>query len=88
MRELAQAAEYYEEKVPGLGADFIGELDSAIERILQFPEALGRISEDFRACYLKRFPYSIIYALPENGLVLIVSVFHQSRRPDSWRQNL
>jgi plasmid stabilization system protein ParE len=88
LRELAQAAEYYEDKVPGLGADFIGELDAAIERILQFPEAWGRISDDYRACHLRRFPYSIVYALPESRLVLIVSVFHQSRRPESWRKIL
>ncbi|MEQ1842844.1 MAG: type II toxin-antitoxin system RelE/ParE family toxin [Verrucomicrobiales bacterium] len=88
LRELAHAAEFYEEKVPGLGADFIGELDAAIERILQFPEAWGRVSDDFRACHLRRFPYSVIYTRPEVDLVLIVSVFHQARRPESWKRNL
>lgn len=88
VRELTQAADYYEQKVPGLGADFIDELDAVIQRILQFPEAWGPISDEFRACHLRRFPYSVIYTRLGADEVLIVSVFHQSRRPESWRENL
>jgi len=35
--ELSEAAEYYDGKVPGLGADFIKEADESIERIVNFP---------------------------------------------------
>ena len=34
-----------------------------------------------------RFPYGIIYAV-ENGEVLVISVMHLHRHPDSWRKNL
>lgn len=88
LKELTEAAEYYEEKVPGLGADFVTETDAAISRILKFPEAWGKISEDFRHCNFRRFPYTIIYSRERSDLVLIVSVFHQHRNPNSWRSNL
>lgn len=86
--EIADAAEFYEEQVSGLGADFVGELDKTIGRILQFPEAWGRISEVYRHCHFRRFPFTVIYSLQSGDSVLIVSVFHQSRAPLSWLRNL
>ena len=58
--EVSQAAEFYEERVAGLGADFLDEVDAAIDRILQFPEAWGRLGRNYRRCSLRRFPYLII----------------------------
>jgi len=86
--ELTEAAEYYDSKVCGLGADFVGETDDAISRILDFPEAWGRISETHRHCRLRRFPYAIIYSIESTEEILIVSVFHQHREPLSWKTNL
>lgn len=86
--EVVDAAEYYEEKIPGLGAGFIDELDAAIERILRFPQAWGRLSEECRHCNLRRFPYTVIFEIEPGDRILIVSVFHQSREPSSWRKNL
>jgi plasmid stabilization system protein ParE len=86
--EVSQAAEFYEERVAGLGADFLDEVVAAIDRILQFPEAWGRLGRNYRRCSLRRFPYLIIYIIEPNRDILIVSVFHQSREPGSWRENL
>lgn len=74
--------------VPGLGADFLAEVDAAVSRMLQFPEAWSQLSEEARRCAPLRFPYSLIYTPLDEGEVLIVSVFHQSRQPQSWRRNL
>jgi len=87
LTELSEAAEFYEKSVPGLGSDFIDEVDAAIERILDFPDAWSRISEDYRHCNLRRFPYTIIYTRYE-GEILIVSIFHLTRDPLSWKRNL
>ena len=86
--ELSQAAEFYEGRVAGLGADFLEEVDAAIDRILQFPEAWGRLGRNYRRCSLRRFPYLIIYIIEPAKDILIVSVFHQSREPGTWRGNL
>ncbi len=86
--ELQEAAAYYDSQIAGLGADFIFEAESAILRILRFPGAWGRISNDFRHCNLRRFPYTIIYTTDDAGGILLVSLFHQSREPLSWRRNL
>ena len=88
LSELAEAADYYEEKVTGLGADFIDEVEAAISRIQQFPQAWGRISERYRHCQLRRFPYSIVYAEGGDYEIVVISIFHQSREPMSWQRNL
>lgn len=85
--ELSEAAAFYDERVAGLGADFLDEVDAAVARIQEFPEAWSRLSDGFRQCSLRRFPYTLIYTLLDDGEILIVSVFHQSREPRSWRDN-
>jgi toxin ParE1/3/4 len=54
--EVSQAAEFYEERVAGLGADFMDEVDAAIDRILQFPEAWGRLGRNYGAVVCGDFP--------------------------------
>jgi plasmid stabilization system protein ParE len=88
LEEVRDAAVFYGGRVSGLGADFLDELDSAIERILQFPEAWGRLGDDHRRCNLRRFPYSIIYQIQPAQEIVIISVFHQSRESQSWLENL
>ena len=85
--ELRSAARYYEQQVPGLGHDFLHEVRTTIFRIIQWPEVWQPLAAEIRRCRTHRFPYGIIYAR-EKGEVLIVSVMHLHRHPDSWRKNL
>lgn len=86
--EIREAAEFYDNRVSGLGADFIDEVDAAMDRILCFPEAWGSLGGEYRRCHLRRFPYSVIYLIRKDSGILVISVFHQSREPRSWRENL
>lgn len=86
--DIREAAEFYDSRVPGLGADFLDEIDAAMDRILCFPEAWGSLGGTYRRCHLRRFPYSVIYSIQTNAEILVISVFHQSREPRSWRENL
>lgn len=42
--EIREAATFYEGRVSGLGADFLDEVDAAVGRILEFPEAWGSLA--------------------------------------------
>ncbi len=86
-RELRNAARYYEDRVPNLGHDFIAEVRATMVRIIMHPQAWHPLDEDIRRCRTHRFPYGIIYSV-ENGIVLVISVMHLHRHPDSWRKNL
>lgn len=82
-RELAEAIEYYERAVPGLGLEFLEEVERTINRILLQPEAWQRVSDRLRRCRTRRFPYGLIYSV-EEGVVIILAVFHLRRRPEAW----
>jgi plasmid stabilization system protein ParE len=86
-RELREAAKYYENRVPGLGFDFLQEVRATIRRILIHPEAWFALDQEIRRCRTHRFPYGVIYTF-ERDEVLIISVMHLHRNPESWRRNL
>ena len=87
LNELTNASDYYEEQDSGLGYEFIKEVEGAIERILQFPFAWHILKDPYRQCILKRFPYSIVYQVTDPDHIIIISVFHLHRQPDSWIKN-
>lgn len=82
--ELEEAADRYEARRPGLGAEFAAEVQNAISRILQLPLACPKISQRCRRCRVTRFPYGVIYQIRQNH-ILIVAVMHLRREPSYWR---
>ena len=85
--EASDAAAYYGLEVPGLGDDFLAELDRAIIAIGEQPETwprLGRVRQRIvRRFLLSRFPYSVVYLLNDDQ-ALVVAVAHGRRRPRYW----
>jgi len=85
--ELEQAAIFYQEASDSLGQDFIDEFESTMERVLHMPEAWAAFDPEYRRCLFRRFPFALVYRI-EAGVVIVTSVFHQKRRPNSWRDNV
>lgn len=83
-RDLADAAAYYEDQMPGLGIQLLDEVRAAIDRIRAFPLAWQPLSQRTRRCLLNRFPYGVIYEQRKDEIV-IVAVGHQHRHPDFWK---
>jgi toxin ParE1/3/4 len=82
--EVIEAAKFYNDRVPGLGADLLREIDRAVVRILQTPTRWRTIEEDIRRYYIERFPYSIIYRVEGNKL-RILTLKHNRRKPEHWK---
>lgn len=85
--EIREAAQFYQTRVAGLGDEFLEEVRTTIARILANPEAWTLLEKDIRRCRTHRFPYGIIYSKEADGIV-IVSVMHLHRHPQSWKGNL
>lgn len=83
--ELNEAASFYEAKVTGLGVAFLDDVDRSIEMLCESPRIGAAAGRTFRKLLLRRFPYSIIYALRDEE-VIIVAVAHQRKRPGYWRR--
>lgn len=82
--ELDEAVAWYADQAPGLGERFLLEFLQALRLIEQFPLAWHPLAPDLRQCRLRRFPYSVIYATDDAG-VLVLAVAHQHRKPGYWR---
>ena len=82
--ELYEAASFYEAEMPGLGGDFSHEVERVISLLLEHPEFGARVDKDLRHFVLRRFPFSVVYAVPSQ-LVYIVAIAHGSREPQYWK---
>ncbi len=85
--ELNEAADYYEKRQSGLGWDFLEEVQLAIRRILDFPNAWQPLSSNTRRCLTKRFPFGVVYQIKTDE-VRIIAIAHLKRRPGYWRSRV
>ena len=85
--EMTEAAIFYEEQAQGLGAEFLYDVQSAINRLRENPMLGHAVTDALRRSLLSRFPYFLIYAIEPDEL-LIIAVAHQRRRPDFWRERI
>ncbi len=85
--ELTEAARFYEQRVPALGAQFLNTIDRAIGVIQDAPERWRIIESNVRHSLVPRFPYAIYYrVLPDQ--IRVLALKHHSRHPDYWHYRL
>ena len=85
--ELIEAAQFYERRVPGLGAQFLDAVDAAVRVVQQAPQRWRILEADVRRYLVSQFPYAIYYrAIPDE--IRILAFKHHSRHPDYWRYRL
>jgi len=83
--EYTEAISFYESRMVGLGRSFAAAVERTVSLIREHPDAGPPAGVNRRRWLVSRFPYSIVYRLePES--VVIVAVAHQSRRPGYWRR--
>lgn len=82
--ELVEAASFYEAGVSGLGRDFSDEVERVITILLEHPELGARLDKNLRHFVLRRFPFSVVYAVA-GQLIYIVAIAHGSREPEYWK---
>jgi plasmid stabilization system protein ParE len=82
--ELYEAALRYEAEVAELGARFGDEVERVVQLLLEYPEIGARVDENLRHLVLRKFPFSVVYAVAAD-LIYIVALAHGSREPEYWR---
>jgi plasmid stabilization system protein ParE len=85
--DVAEAYKWYEQRDPGLGAEFMRTIDSCVHQIQRHPEMYPIVHKNVRQALARRFPYSIFY-LVEGDTAYVVSVFHTSRDPRNWTDRI
>lgn len=85
--ELLEAINYFERFQSGLGLEFSKEIFSTIQRIIHFPSAWSKLSENTRRCLTNRFPFGVIYQIIE-GEVTIIAIMQLNREPGYWEKRI
>jgi len=85
--DLAEAYDYYEGPIPGLGDEFVATLEQQLERVVENPAQYQEIHRGVRRAVMRRFPYAVFY-IGEQNAVVVLAVEHQARDPKHWKQRL
>jgi toxin ParE1/3/4 len=87
-REYEEAVVYHEVQAPGLGERLVDAFEQALALALEFPDAASPAErQDARWILLRPFRVKVVYAAREEEII-IVAVFHASRRPGYWHGRL
>jgi toxin ParE1/3/4 len=85
--EAAEAAAWYEAEQPGLGIEFLLELDAAIESAAETPLAYAQVFMEARRVLTRRFPFAV-YFVYEHDVVEIFAILHQQRATSLWQSRV
>ena len=82
--DIWSAARRYEVQRPGLGREFVTEVDAALGRVAENPLQYQVLHRETRRAIVHRFPYGVFYRIEASNIV-VFSVSHLHRDPASWR---
>lgn len=86
--DILAASAWYDDRAPGLGAEFVRAVDAMAAGILRFPEAFPVVHGLVRMATLRRFPYALLYiAEASQAEIVVLACFHHRRDPTDWRES-
>ena len=80
LRDIDEAVLWYKARSRRTARRFLEEYQAARDLILESPERWPLIDEDLRKLPLRTFPYSMIYSV-SGEIVLVYAVAHAKRAP-------
>ncbi len=84
LEEVGEAARWYEERRTGLSAEFLRMLDATVAAVERVPFHYPAIHGEMRRALLRRFPYSLIFSVLGEEIVVLGCV-HWRQSPRRWR---
>lgn len=85
--EVREAMAYYRERSLVAARNLREGIADNQRLIREFPEAWHSLPEGVRAARIRGFPYSLVYCIRSDEIV-IVAFAHHSRRPGYWKDRL
>jgi len=86
-QEVDDAVAWYNEQAEDLGRDFLDELDRVIRLTRTYPLLATQIEPEIRRFLFTRFPYSLIYGIDQETIV-VIAVAHHHREPRYWADRM
>jgi len=85
--ELADAFDWYERRIPGLGEHFLAAVNAVLDSILSHPNQHPFVYKTVRRALTRRFPYQVLF-VAEQDVIVVIAVFHGARDPKAWQDRL
>lgn len=79
--ELVEIRDFYNERSPHLGDDFINEFERQVLRIAAMPTRWMIVRGDTRRALMKRFPYLILFRFVAESVIRVTVIKHERRHP-------
>ena len=75
---------FYENRLAGLGADYLTEFDATLALVCAAPTSFPLdCPPDIHKAGLRRFPFNVEYRVA-GGMIQLLAVAHHRRRPGYW----
>jgi len=78
------AARRYELQRPGLGREFVAEVDAALKRVAENPLQYEVLHREARRAMVHRFPYGVFYRV-EGRKIIVFCIIHLHQDPTAWK---
>jgi len=82
--DAERAAAWYETQRPGLGIEFVLELDAAIDRAADSPKMYAQLYREARRVLVRRFPFAV-YFVDDGEFLEVFAILHQQHEPAAWQ---
>ena len=86
-QEMLEAAQYYQSQSPGLGSNFLSEVERAVNSIATSPDTWRILEGDLRRRLIRTFPFGILFRVDPEEIV-IIAVAHLRKEPGYWKERL
>ena len=85
--EFERAAVWYDEQRPGLGEEFIHEIEQAVTQAAAASQRFPVVFGDIRRTVARRFPFCVYFRVRGDALI-VLAVFHGRRDPTIWQRRV
>ena len=82
-QEVDEAVAWYGKQGHDISRGFLDDLDRAVRLATAYPLLATQIEPEIRRLLFVRYPYSLIYGI-DNESIVIIAVAHQQREPRYW----
>ncbi len=83
--DAKDAANWYNEKLDGLGNEFLLALEATLDAIQRNPNHYQIVYNELKRALTVRFPYGIFFTVKEDA-IYILAIIHTSRSPKVWKK--
>jgi len=86
-RDVNKAYSWYEGQRPGLGREFILEIDKVLLRLSKYPYMYREIHRGVRRAITRRFPIAIFYIATDTE-VRVLAIVDMARDVSVWQKRI